>query len=478
MEQLKFTIITPTLLRPTLIKACESITAQSYVNWEHLVVVDKPGADIDKYLSENPTLAHPNRKWFVCSTHHHNVGNTCRSSMFDKLSYDTDYVLYLDDDNFYLGEALQHLNSALQSLPNWGVFPMMRFGEIFFNDPPGKNRTDTNQFFHRPRIDGQAIRYLNRNEYCTDGLMVDWLKAISSPLMIDYLDPVTQTDSRGYGAEIPESGRDPYTVVIPNKFEDVINPLLASILKYRSKPLNLVVVADGHDRSYGYESVRTDHDKFIFGRAANTGIRHASPNDIILMNDDARLTQMNTFETLFQEAYLDPSIGILSPLIDGGCGNMFMKSDHVDKLWTGNPSVVGNTMYRGGTGFDYISFVCVYIKRAMLDQIGLMDELFDGYGRDDADMSMRAARAGWKIAITRKVTVKHGEGGSEFKRGKNWNTSFTRQGITDAKCEYFYQKYPDEPRIPLWPQPSGKVPEQYLNARVVRPIFKQSMLMR
>lgn len=486
MEQCKFTIITPTLLRSSLTRACLSVSNQSYSNWEHIVVIDKPGTDIEQFLSLNPDLVHPNRKWFVCPLRHNNVGNSCRSSMFENISWDTNYVLYLDDDNYYMKDALSILNESVQALPNWGVFPITRFNEIFLNDPPGKNLTDVGQIFHKPQVGGQQIRYMNRNEYNTDGLMVEWLKTLSDPLVINCA-PLLTMDTRGYGSAIPDSGKDPYTIVTLNKYDDVISPLLESIATYESRKPQLTIVADGHDRSYGYDLVRTDFPKFIFGRSANIGIKRSSPNDVILINDDVRLLSSDTFKGLHDIAYQHHEVGILSPLIDGGCGNVYMQAARTSDLWASNPGINGSVLYRGGTGFDYVSFVCVYLKRSMLDQIGLMDEGFSDYGRDDADMCIRAVRAGWKIAITNKLTVRHGLGGEDFNRGKNWNTSFSRQGILDAKNEYFYKKYPDEPRIPLWPQPHGLVPEQFKKIKrvfiqseiaKVNSNFKQSMRLR
>lgn len=459
---LKFTIITATILRPGLEKACKSIQNQKYTNWEHIVVVDVPGTDIDQYLAEHPELSHPNRKWFVCPIAHNNVGNSCRSSVYNKINPDTDYVIYLDDDNWHLGESLTILDRELcrRNEPNWGVFPIFQFGKRLFDLNPGKERTDTNQIYHKPMIGGQPIRFLNRNEYATDGLMVEWLKTLDKPVMVNTVD-LARTDSKGYGVR-GSVGKDPYTIVIPNKYPDILMKAFESWFRFRTKPVRVIVVGDNHSHKfYNFETLESE-GKFIFSKSANIGIRAAEPDDVILMNDDVHLTHLHSLQWLFEAAYSDQSIGIISPLIDGAVGNVYQNSWRARELWKDCPAVYGDIMYRGGTSFDYVSFACVYLKRAMLDQIGLMDEYtFVDYGRDDTDLCIRAVRAGWRIAITRKVVMRHGEGGVDYCRGKNWNVTFSRDGRGDSKVDYFSRKYPDEPKIPLWPQPHAPVPEQF-----------------
>jgi GT2 family glycosyltransferase len=475
-ESLKFSIITPTLFRPSLVKTCESVNSQPYTNWEHLVIVDDPSIDLKLKLFTNPSFLHPNRRWFQCTENHHNVGNTCRSESYDRLDPTTDYILYLDDDNYYSKNALSLLNDTIIShnKPNWGTFPMLMRGRRFFDPNPRKLHVDTGQLYHKPVINDLQIRYLPLNEYCGDGIFTDWLNTICPPVLLPNLPELTIMPVRSYGAPISASiDEDPYVIVIPNKYEDVIQPFFTSLSRFRSKPPKILIVADGHNRSYGF-NVITAPGNFIFSKSANLGIKYTEPYDVILMNDDVRLLQLGTFDSLFKAAYSDPSIGILSPLIDGGCGNSYMSSSKTHELWFGHKSHI---MYRVGSGHDYISFVCVYLKRQMLNQIGLMDENFSEYGKDDADMNIRATKADWKVAITDSVTVRHGEGGSKYIRGRNWNTSFARKlrGDSSSNRDYFFSKYPDESRIPLFPQPHARS----LRTQTIRPNhWKQRIVLK
>ena len=103
-----FSIITPTLQRPSLLATCDSVDAQSYPHWQHIVMVDCETFDqplLDKIIT-------PQRMILQCETPHRNGGNSCRKNA---LSFATgDYIIFLDDDNF-LADA-NVLSSISESL--------------------------------------------------------------------------------------------------------------------------------------------------------------------------------------------------------------------------------------------------------------------------------------------------------------------------------------------------------------------------
>jgi GT2 family glycosyltransferase len=179
-QRIRFSIITPTILRSSLGRLCRSLESQAYRNWEHIVVVDIPET------REIPAeLCHPQRRWRICERAHGDFGNTCRASAFPMVT--GDIVLYADDDNYYLGEALAELRMALgDPLPDWGVFRIdhpapegKSRSEWGISDPPRLGSTDMNQIFHKPRIRGFQVEYPAGPYYNADGRMVEWLKTIA-----------------------------------------------------------------------------------------------------------------------------------------------------------------------------------------------------------------------------------------------------------------------------------------------------------
>jgi SAM-dependent methyltransferase len=432
----KFSIITPTVLRPSLERACRSIERQKYTNWEHIIMVDLPNAAIPTYL------AHPQRKVIICDQAHKNYGITCRHNAIPKTS--GMYVLYLDDDNFYSPRALMVLaeNIFLNNFPDWGVFPMKMLGKRFFNPDPGLNKTDTNQFFHKPYFKDRLWSFEDTQYHAADGLLVEELKKSGPPCVIDPGTELVYMPVRSWGAgdaAINEPSRTKnYCVVIPNKYEDIINPLIHSIEGFEKAKPRIIVVADGHERGYGFEVVSTpDHWPFIFARQCNVGIEAAGKADVILINDDVRLLQFNTFATMWRVAQDNPDVGIISPLIDGGVGNPKQRAQ-----WKHHWPTKG-LVYCSGLGEDYICFPFVYLRRAMLDQIGLLDERFIRYGKDDADLCRRAVEAGWKLGITKDVVVAHGRGGDSNVPGDNFSLSFVRHPelITPLERDPYEEKW-------------------------------------
>lgn len=188
----KFTVITPTILRPTLADTCRSIDTQGYGNWQHIVVVDVPDREIRPEQRELlDGLRHPNREFMFCEVAHRNVGNTCKHSAFPRVR--GDYLLYLDDDDFYLGEVFQTLNREIKD-EVWGIFPVERFGQVFFNIPPGKCQTTCNQFFYRP-----LYPFPDNNNYQADGELIDLLRE-RHPYLVINCEPLASVPKQSWGA--------------------------------------------------------------------------------------------------------------------------------------------------------------------------------------------------------------------------------------------------------------------------------------
>jgi glycosyltransferase involved in cell wall biosynthesis len=149
---MRYSIITPTLCRPTLLRTCKSLESQTCSDWEHIVIVDAPVGEVPP---------HPQRKVLHCTHRHDNYGNTCRHDAWTHAT--GEYVYYLDDDNFLAHPRV--LESLKGVTGDWAIFPILRYGARFFNDPPRINHTDTGNFLVRREF----AQWPNRPDGSRDG---------------------------------------------------------------------------------------------------------------------------------------------------------------------------------------------------------------------------------------------------------------------------------------------------------------------
>lgn len=171
-------------------------------------------------------------------------------------------------------------------------------------------------------------------------------------------------------------------------------------------PKNVIVVSDGPDVLKAANSLPgitwvCGAEPFVFARNVNLGIREAD-SDVIVCNDDATLKSWCGFSALSEAGR---EYGVTSAAIHGDVGNSNQRM-----------RPCGN-----GVRFDprMLCFICVFISKNTLDNVGLLDERFTAYGYDDDDYCRRVLDAGMTLAIYDGCVVEHGRLPSTFRHGKN-----------------------------------------------------------
>lgn len=164
--------------------------------------------------------------------------------------------------------------------------------------------------------------------------------------------------------------------------------------------------------SHGYRLI-SNTKNIGYTRTVNLGIQQAGTDDVVLLNSDAEVTD-RWLAGLRVAAYFDPLIGTATAMSDNagafsfptqGVRNEIPVSVSRDQMTvrvlvgTGDLRPVEVTT---GSGF------CMYIKRALLEEIGLFDEAAfpRGYGEEN-DLCMRALASGWKNVISPWSYVYH-----------------------------------------------------------------------
>lgn len=114
---MKFSIITPTYKRPDkLIIAFESVLKQDHRDWEMIIVNDSPDHDyssFEEFLEKNKERLNNRIKYFK---NEKNMGvNYSRNFALANMTEDSDYFIFLDDDDWLdpncLTQAVKQINS-------------------------------------------------------------------------------------------------------------------------------------------------------------------------------------------------------------------------------------------------------------------------------------------------------------------------------------------------------------------------------
>jgi glycosyltransferase involved in cell wall biosynthesis len=186
----RYSIVTPTILRPSLLRLCASIAKQTEKDWEHLIVVDSPYEqltpeqfDVFKVVAQSDRAVYLKTTFSFCNKRHNNYGHTCRHNAWELVK--GEYIFYVDDDDYFAYEGvLTALNLVTKP---WAIFPVMHYGSYFFNDPPGMCKTGTGMFIHKPFTG----HWPDSDEYEADGRFIEKLKEtyeydslVSVPVMV------------------------------------------------------------------------------------------------------------------------------------------------------------------------------------------------------------------------------------------------------------------------------------------------------
>lgn len=217
-------------------------------------------------------------------------------------------------------------------------------------------------------------------------------------------------------------------VAVHNALDDV-KRCLSSVLRHTIPPYEIVIVDDGSGEaaaeylrefslSQGARVIRNESAKgYTF--AANQGMRSSKGDYVVLLNSDTIVTPA-WLDRLVACAESDARIGLAGPLSNTASWQsvpeLFEAGD-----WASNPLPEGiaiDDMARfaaaaAGQVYPRVRFLngfCLLIRRAVLEEIGLFDEeLFGaGYGEEN-DYCLRAAGAGWQLAVAEDAYVFHAQ---------------------------------------------------------------------
>jgi len=201
-----------------------------------------------------------------------------------------------------------------------------------------------------------------------------------------------------------------YAVVIPSANAKNLLACVRALVVGGVDPGSLILVDDGAraeaQPGVGPVTWITGIKPFVYARNVNLGITAAAGRDIVIVGDDVELITPGGFDLLAETARSRSSAGVVSAAVRGVVGN-------------GNQSDDPSRGAAPRSEADSLAFVCVYVPRAALDEIGALDERFDGYGCEDVDFCWRALEAGRELLVDPRCVVGHGRLPSSFRTKPN-----------------------------------------------------------
>jgi GT2 family glycosyltransferase len=238
------------------------------------------------------------------------------------------------------------------------------------------------------------------------------------------LGTMIEADQRRAVSWYREKGR-PVSVVIPTYGDpSFVAAAVRSIRKTTSRDRVQIVVADDAtpDASQvaalrsidGIDELVLGEENVGFAANANRGLRAADPDrDVVLLNADV-VAREHWLESLQYGAYAGDDVGIVGGKLlypDGRIQHAGVQRNLGAPVWFDHrfrfkPASHGPANIT--VPVLAVTGACMYVRREVLDAIGLLDERYP-MAYEDVDWCLRAWQAGWRVLYFPAATLDHHE---------------------------------------------------------------------
>lgn len=210
------------------------------------------------------------------------------------------------------------------------------------------------------------------------------------------------------------------TVAVPvyNAYEHVCRLLASLRATTPGYPLHWLFVNDASPdprisallQSFARDFVGANQTCAVIERAENRGfpltanqaLEAAGSDDVILLNSDTRVYDAWA-RKLVQAAYADARIGTVTPLCNNASIYSVFKGISVDNHLNTLLGLADLPLVEIPVGVGF----CLYLKRELLERVGVFDPIFgQGYG-EETDLCLRASEAGYRHVLAPSVFIYH-----------------------------------------------------------------------
>jgi GT2 family glycosyltransferase len=178
------------------------------------------------------------------------------------------------------------------------------------------------------------------------------------------------------------------------------------------------------------------------GKASNQGIEHTKGKYVLLLNNDT-IVNGQSFDAMIELLDKEPKVGAVGGKLLNPDGTIQAGYNHFSSLFQellvatrlgewirpGYPAVMDANEVKS---VDWMGSACLMVRRAALDQIGVLDEGYFIYG-DETDLQYRLKKAGWEVYFLPQATTIHFG-------GRSMNRWSRRKMVYRGKM-LFYQKH-------------------------------------
>ncbi len=204
---------------------------------------------------------------------------------------------------------------------------------------------------------------------------------------------------------------------------------------------------EGQKKTPPYEIKIINNETNVgFARACNQGIQYSLKNGsdyICLLNNDT-VVKPDFLINLLNIFQIEKDCGIVSPKIYFYPGQEFHKSRYIKEnlgkvIWYAGGIFDWDNIYGSHRGVDevdtgqynkvqttdYATGCCMFIKRKVIEKIGMLDEKYFAY-LEDVDCCVRAKKAGYEIYYQPHAVI--------------WHKNASSSGGPGSKLHYFLQE--------------------------------------
>jgi GT2 family glycosyltransferase len=268
---------------------------------------------------------------------------------------------------------------------------------------------------------------------------------------------------------VPASGKPDISIcIVSRSTRDLLDGCLISLFESETRARFEVWVVDNGSYDGTLEMLAARHPQVRlisldsnegYTRPMNRGLQSASGRYLMQLNPDT-LVHPGMLDTLLEFMEFHPEAGICTPKVlnrDGSlqrqCRRSAARPWDVLTYFSGLSRLFPHSRLLGRYLMTYmdadtthvaeaVSGSCMLIRRAVVEQIGFLDERFYAY-QEDADFCFRARQAGWKIFYVPTASLVHfgGQGGSlhaPYSAILAWHRSYFLYYRKNLAKDYFF----------------------------------------